>query len=117
MARSTRLTCYGPTVGGALRGVVEDEAGLTRYLDHKYVGIPNWITPYNEGADALRIWQVTRATTAAPFYFDQLEASLEGQTWSFKDGGIRENNPAGAAWSEFISLYNCATMAMFSALV
>ncbi|KAI9718124.1 MAG: hypothetical protein M1828_006822 [Chrysothrix sp. TS-e1954] len=82
-----------------------DEAHLLRTYDHRYVDIPNWITPYNEGADPLHIWQVTRATSAAPFYFDTLEAEVLGENWSFKDGGIRENNPAGAAWSEFVSLY------------
>ena len=30
---------------------------------------------------------------------------MRGETVGFKDGGIRENNPAGAAWSEFISMY------------
>lgn len=82
-----------------------DEAFMLRTYDHRYVDVPNWITPYNEGATKLKIWQVTRATTAAPFYFDQLDASLEGEPWSFKDGGIRENNPSGAAWSEFVSMY------------
>jgi len=82
-----------------------DEAHLLRTYNHKYVDIPNWITPYNEGADMLRIWQVTRATSAAPFYFDILEADIRGEKVAFKDGGIRENNPAGAAWSEFVSLY------------
>lgn len=82
-----------------------DEAHLLRTYNHRYNNIPNWITPYNEGADKLRIWQVTRATSAAPFYFKNLEADLEGQSWTFKDGGIRENNPAGAAWSEYVSLH------------
>ena len=82
-----------------------DEAHLLRTYDHRYVNIPNWITPYNEGADRLHIWEVTRATSAAPFYFDVLEADLGDERWAFKDGGIRENNPSCAAWSEFISLY------------
>lgn len=83
-----------------------DEAHLLRTYDHRYVDIPNWITPYNEGAEKLKVWEVTRATSAAPFYFDNLEADIEGKgRWTFKDGGIRENNPSGAAWSEFISLY------------
>lgn len=56
-----------------------DEAHLLRTYDHRYVEIPNWISPYNEGADKLKIWQVTRATSAAPFYFDLLEAKLDDQ--------------------------------------
>lgn len=82
-----------------------DVAHLLRTYDLHYVNIPNWTTPYNEGADRMRIWEVTRATSAAPFYFKALQAELEGEVWSFKDGGIRENNPAGAAFSEFVSMY------------
>ncbi|KAF2101933.1 FabD/lysophospholipase-like protein [Rhizodiscina lignyota] len=81
------------------------EAYLLRTYPHRYVNVANWITLYNEGADPLKIWQVTRATSAAPFYFEQLEAYVRGELKIFKDGGIRENNPSGAAWSEFVSLY------------
>lgn len=80
------------------------EAHLIRTYDHRYVNPPAWITQYNEGADPLRIWQVTRATSAAPFYFKPLEVEIDGIMVEFKDGGIRENNPAVAAWSEFVSL-------------
>lgn len=48
---------------------------------------------------------MTRATTAAPFFFKSLEAFVTDELVTFKDGGIRANNPSGAAWSEFISLY------------
>ncbi|GME33040.1 Patatin/Phospholipase A2-related protein [Neofusicoccum parvum] len=82
-----------------------NEAHLLRTYDHRYINVPNYITLYNEGADKLRIWEVTRATSAAPFYFKILEADIRGEIMGFKDGGIRENNPAGAAWSEFVSLY------------
>ncbi|KAH7060397.1 acyl transferase/acyl hydrolase/lysophospholipase [Macrophomina phaseolina] len=82
-----------------------NEAHLLRTYDHRYVSVPNYITLYNEGADKLKIWEVTRATSAAPFYFKILEADIRGEIMGFKDGGIRENNPAGAAWSEFVSLY------------
>lgn len=48
---------------------------------------------------------MTRATSAAPFYFDMLTADLgERGFMSFKDGGIRENNPSYAAYSEHVSL-------------
>jgi hypothetical protein len=83
------------------------EAYLLRTYPHYYSETaPNWITRYNEGAEPLKIWEVTRATSAAPFYFKMLEVELEGQYKSFKDGGIRENNPSGAALSEFHSLYD-----------
>jgi hypothetical protein len=46
------------------------EAYLLRSYPHYYSeASPNWIARYNEGADELPIWKVTRATTAAPFYF------------------------------------------------
>lgn len=82
------------------------EAHLLRSYPHFYSdNCPNWITRYNEGADPLPIWQVTRATTAAPFYFEMLKAVVNEVEMSFKDGGIRENNPSGAAISEFHALY------------
>lgn len=82
------------------------EAYLLRTYPHYYSeNAPNWITRYNEGAEPLKIWEVTRATSAAPFYFKMLEVEIDGQYRSFKDGGIRENNPSGAALSEFHSLY------------
>ncbi|KAK4903412.1 hypothetical protein LTR27_000343 [Elasticomyces elasticus] len=82
------------------------EAYLLRSYRHYYTEeAPNWITRYNEGADNLPIWKVTRATSAAPFYFEMIEHEVEGVMKSFKDGGIRENNPSGAAISEFHALY------------
>jgi patatin-like phospholipase len=82
-------------------------AYLLRTYNHVYPDeTPLFVTRYNEGAEKLRIWQVTRATSAAPFFFKSLIADLEdGERREFKDGGIRENNPSVAAWSEFISIY------------
>ncbi|KAK5168911.1 uncharacterized protein LTR77_006220 [Saxophila tyrrhenica] len=82
------------------------EAYLLRSYPHYYSPTaPNWITRYNEGAAPISIWRMARATTAAPFYFEMLHTVLEGIPRDFKDGGIRENNPAPAALSEFHSLY------------
>lgn len=83
------------------------QAHLLRSYPHYYDPgkTPVFATLYNEGADPLEIWQVTRATSAAPFYFDMLEAEVDGQMRGHKDGGIRENNPAVAAWTEFNTLY------------
>ncbi|KAL1310761.1 hypothetical protein AAFC00_001013 [Neodothiora populina] len=82
-------------------------AHLLRSYPHFYDDAitPNWLTRYNEGADPLTIWQTTRATSAAPFYFELLAAEINGEMRNFKDGGIRENNPSSAAWNEFHSLY------------
>jgi patatin-like phospholipase/acyl hydrolase len=80
------------------------EAYLLRTYNHQYTTkTPDYIIRYNEGADKLRIWQVTRATSAAPFFFKALVADIENEKIAFKDGGIRENNPSVAAWSEFVS--------------
>lgn len=82
------------------------EAYLLRTYNHRYtVKTPEYIIRYNEGADKLHIWEVTRATSAAPFFFKALVADIENEKRTFKDGGIRENNPSVAAWSEFTSLY------------
>lgn len=76
-------------------------AHLLRSYPHFYdEHTPVWLTPYNQGADPLTIWQTTRATSAAPFYFELLAAEIDGEMRNFKDGGIRENNPSGAAWNE-----------------
>ncbi|KAB8345930.1 hypothetical protein FH972_022983 [Carpinus fangiana] len=87
-----------------------DEAYLLRTYDHQYRETHEWITQYNTGADRLKVWQVTRATSAAPFYFEILEADIRDESGRtrrirFKDGGIRENNPSGAAWSEYMSTH------------
>ena len=82
------------------------EAHLLRSYPHFYrADVPNWITQYNEGADEMPIFKVARATTAAPFYFEMVKAVVDGMEKAFKDGGIRENNPSGAALSEFHALY------------
>ena len=84
-----------------------DEAHLLRTYNHRYDPeiAPVWVTPYNEGISKLKIWEVTRATSAAPFFFKMLEADNgDGTKTGFKDGGIRENNPSYAAYNEHASL-------------
>ncbi|KAI1293340.1 acyl transferase/acyl hydrolase/lysophospholipase [Xylaria venustula] len=52
---------------------------------------------YNSGpADDCQIWQVARATSAAPTYFPPIE--INGR--SFMDSGIGVNNPAAVALTE-----------------
>lgn len=100
--RVCQSACLTATHDGQLT-----EAYLLRTYSHYYnESTPNWISRYNEGADPLPIWAVTRATSAAPFYFDIVRSEVDGTTRLFKDGGIRENNPSGAAFSEFHSLYS-----------
>ncbi|KAK1809205.1 hypothetical protein LTR12_016446 [Friedmanniomyces endolithicus] len=90
----------------ATHEAVIDEAYLLRTYPHYYNGTaPNWITRFNEGALEMPIWKVVRATSATPFYFDRVAHVVGGVLKAFKDGGIRENNPSGAALSEFHALY------------
>ncbi|KAF2745973.1 FabD/lysophospholipase-like protein [Sporormia fimetaria CBS 119925] len=92
----------------ATRSGQMDDTYLLRTYDHVYDPhiAPVWVTPYNTKADDIGIWQAARATTAAPFYFKPLKVSfgdLKGDI-TFKDGGIRENNPSYTVYSENASL-------------
>jgi len=98
-------------------------AYLLRTFDHRYEKRPGAIRR-NEGPSGLEVWEVARATTAAPFYFRWFEAEVEIQIEAqneaqdeaqvetqvqmmrkrFKDGGIRANNPAREAWNELKSI-------------
>ncbi|TLD35411.1 FabD/lysophospholipase-like protein [Venturia nashicola] len=96
----------------ATHGTAVNEAYLLRSYNHQYgEKAPYHITLYNIGAEKLRIWEATRATSAAPFFFKALIADVLDETRttmiraSFKDGGIRQNNPSVAAYTEFLSLY------------
>lgn len=69
---------------------------LFRSYDH-WGSEPPLITERNPGpAHSVPIWQVARATTAAPFYFDTIEISNR----KFGDGGFGTNNPALEMWNE-----------------
>jgi uncharacterized protein len=48
------------------------------------------------------MWQVARATSAAPTYFEpaRIDASSEGDYWALIDGGVYANNPAICALVE-----------------
>jgi hypothetical protein len=80
-----------------LTGDAEDSSPyLFRSYDH-WGFDPPLITERNPGpAHSLPIWQVARATTAAPFYFDTIEISNR----KFGDGGFGTNNPALEMWHE-----------------
>jgi len=48
------------------------------------------------------MWQVARATSAAPTYFEpaRLDAARQGDYWALIDGGVFANNPAACALVE-----------------
>ena len=83
------------------------EAHLFRtYVHHYTEDAPSFVTRYNEGEDDLKMWQVVSVISAESFHSQRPEAQEEGSPHSFKDGGIRENNPSAAALSEFHALYS-----------
>ena len=66
----------------------------------------------------LPLWQVVRATTAAPTYFPPLKTARLGQTTALIDGGVFANNPALNAFVEaqklFPALSSAKEMVMLS---
>ena len=84
-----------------------DETHLLRTYNHQYDPsiAPPWVTTYNEGTSDMCTWQVGRATTATPFFFKPLEVKGPHGSSTFKDGGIRENNPSYCAYSEAASVW------------
>jgi hypothetical protein len=61
-------------------------------------------------AHCLPIWQVARATTAAPFYFDPIDI----QNRKYGDGGFGKNNPVIELFSEVKTMHghNADTVSM-----
>lgn len=62
----------------------------------------------NQGpAPKLPIWQVARATAAAPGYFPEIKIQTEtgtgSQTRRFKDGGFGTNNPSREAYHDIVT--------------
>ena len=57
------------------------------------------------------MWQVARATSAAPTYFEpaRLEAAHPGDYWALIDGGVFANNPAACALVEARTQFPDAT--------
>lgn len=58
---------------------------------------------------AIPIWQVGRATSAAPTYFRFMEMELEGKRVRFKDGGFGTNNPSFEAYEDIREKHGGAT--------
>lgn len=70
---------------------------------HCFGNKENISEPLNPGpADSHQIWQIARATAAAPFYFEPMQ--LEDRV--FLDGGFGTNNPTQEAVRDLESLYN-----------
>lgn len=57
-------------------------------------------------ADEFEIWEVARAATAAPFYFDPLKIKISGSSMSLTDAGFgHNNNPTKEGTNEIEELY------------
>ncbi|RMZ73131.1 patatin phospholipase a2-related [Pyrenophora seminiperda CCB06] len=69
------------------------ETYLLRTYHHHYN--PDFMPP----------WVVGRATTATPLFFKALEVIGPQNSFSLKDGGIRDNNPSYCAYNEAGSLW------------
>ncbi|EKJ69740.1 hypothetical protein FPSE_10056 [Fusarium pseudograminearum CS3096] len=62
---------------------------------------PSWTPPNTGPAHTTAIWEVARATTAAPVYFGSIEI---GES-DFRDGGMVANNPSLATLREIDGLH------------
>lgn len=97
--RVTQTACLASTHNGGRRAYL-----LRSYPLYYTDDTPAWLTRYNEGCTSVSILKVIRATSAAPFYFKAMEMEIDGHVEKFRDGGIMENNPVSAAYSEFRAL-------------
>jgi len=113
-SRARRLFRHGVSAprydGRGLEGVLREVFGDRRMGDLQR---PTLITSYDTlgrrpvifksflpaHAD-LRLWEVCRASTAAPSYFPAHGMEVEGQLCSLIDGGIVANNPTACAIAE-----------------
>ena len=63
-------------------------------------------------AVTLPIWQVARATSAAPTYFPPIEIPWANELVTFKDGGFGSNNPSERIYDDVIEKHGGKTQNM-----
>jgi hypothetical protein len=92
---------YGTTDDSDETADAEDSSPyIFRSYDH-WGSDPPKVTERNPGpAHSIPIWQVARATTAAPMYFDTITISNR----KFGDGGFGTNNPASELLYEVLNM-------------
>ena len=90
------------------RRAAPTESGAYLFRSYDHWGTPNKngghrnIAERNPGpADNIPIWQVARATTAAPTYFDPIPI----QNNTFGDGGLGSNNPVQDIFWEVATMH------------
>jgi len=113
-SRARRFFRHGPSAprydARGLEAVLREVFGDRRLGDLQR---PTLITSYDTlarrpvifksflpGHADLRLWEVCRASTAAPSYFPAHGMEVEGQACSLIDGGIVANNPTACAIAE-----------------
>ncbi len=73
---------------------------------------------FNPEHKALPVWEVCRASTAAPTYFPAHPLVVEGQACSLIDGGVVANNPTACAIAEALrrdgQVQHCQQLAVLS---
>lgn len=82
----------------------KDNTFLFRTYDHP-VSDPRWAPKYPGEAHRYKIWEVARATSAAPTYFKAAllkDPENPAHFEEFSDGGPRNNNPAEVAYNEIL---------------
>ena len=66
------------------------------------------------GASMLKIWEVARATSAAPGYFSPTKVKTDnGSEVKFKDGGFGSNNPSLEAYRDIVRKHGSTHMGPF----
>ncbi len=115
-SRAGRLFRDGPSAprydGRGLEGVLREVFGTATLGELR---MPVVITSYDTLSrqpvifksfrpehQSLRVWDVCRASTAAPTYFPAHPLVVEGQACSLIDGGVVANNPTACAIAEAI---------------
>lgn len=96
-------------------GDIEGDLGATDVVEPLYTGpylfrsYDHWGSPWDRNvvernpgvAHSIPIWQVARATTAAPFYFDPIDI----QNRRYGDGGFGTNNPVCELYMEVKAMH------------
>ena len=86
-----------------------EERWLFRSYDHlrrDHLEAGDWMNPgyTNTLNPEVKIWEVARATTAAPGYFHQMKIGND----PYMDGGVGSNNPSDLAWHNARQASRCS---------
>jgi len=74
--------------------------------------IPIVFGNYKKANYSISAWKSLRATSAAPFFFEQ----VEHDNFFYIDGGVGKNNPSLVAYLETIKLWPSESISLFLSL-